>query len=238
MGKEKYSILIVEDDANLGLVVQDYIEMIGYQVTLERDGEAGLIAFKKGSFDLCILDVMMPKMDGFSLALEIRKADEHIPILFLSAKALKDDRIRGFKVGADDYVTKPFSTEELGLRIHAILKRSTKTAKTLDRKETPIYQVGKYRFDFMNLSLDYNGNSQHLTRKEADLLKLFYENKNQVLTREFALKSVWGDDDYFIGRSMDVFITRLRKYLKDDPSVAIVNVHGTGFKFVIENKEL
>jgi two-component system OmpR family response regulator len=236
MNKSKYKILLVEDDPNLSLVLQDYLELIGYDITLCRDGEEGSSAFKNQLFDLCILDIMMPKKDGFTLAEEIRKSNKEIPIIFLSAKSLKEDRIKGFRIGGDDYVTKPFSTEELSFRIKAILKRSQpKYVMPGSSDLEKVFKIGQLTFDAMNLTISSGKTEQKLTRKEADLLRLLCINKNKILTREIALKTVWGNDDYFIGRSMDVFITKLRKYLKEDPSISITNIHGTGFK--LETKE-
>jgi DNA-binding response OmpR family regulator len=226
-------ILLVEDDPNLSLVLQDYLEMMSYDITLCRNGMEGLQTFKNGNFNLCILDIMMPIMDGFTLAEEIKKLDESIPIVFLTAKSLKEDRIRGFRLGCDDYIMKPFSTEELSLRIQAILKRCMAQSNGEVKEEEPIYQIGKYVFDHRNMLLKLDNNERVLTRKENALLKLLYENRNQLLPRDVALKSVWGNDDYFIGRSMDVFIAKLRKYLKEDPTIYITNVHGTGFKLEI-----
>ncbi len=234
MKNTKQNILLVEDDLNLSMVLQDYLEMIGYEVTLCANGDEGFKTFKTRSFDLCILDIMMPKKDGFTLAYEIRQTNSHIPIIFLTAKSMKEDRIKGFEAGCDDYITKPFSTEELKLRIQAILKRCTVKLNTPGNGENGIYKFGSFTFDHPNLQLISDSGKQSLTRKEAELLKVFCQHKNQILTRETALKSVWGDDDYFIGRSMDVFITKLRKYLKDDSKVTILNIHGTGFKFVVE----
>jgi len=228
----KPRILLVEDDPNLSLVLQDYLEMLNYEITLCRNGKEGLQTFQNGKFNLCILDIMMPVMDGFTLAEEIKKINENIPIVFLTAKSLKEDRIRGFRLGCDDYIMKPFSTEELSLRIQAILKRCMAQASA--REEEPFYQIGRYVFDHKNMILRLDEEERVLTRKENALLKLLYENRNHLLTREIALKSVWGNDDYFIGRSMDVFIAKLRKYLKDDPSIYITNVHGTGFKLEIK----
>jgi DNA-binding response OmpR family regulator len=234
MTKEKYKILLVEDDPNLSLVLADYLEMLGYEITTCYNGEEGLMTFIKSKFDLCIFDVMMPKKDGFTLAEDIRKTDKNIPIIFLTAKSFKEDRIKGFQSGCDDYITKPFSTEELNYRIQAILRRTSTPRQDKASDDTTIFTFGIFKFDSVNMVLSSPGKEQHLTRKEAELLKVLCLNKNQLLTRENALKSVWGDDDYFIGRSMDVFITKLRKYLKDDPKVSIGNVHGTGFKFIIE----
>jgi len=230
----KPKILLVEDDPNLSLVLQDYLEMMNYDITLCRNGKEGLQAFRNGQYNLCILDIMMPVMDGFTLAEEIKKINETIPVVFLTAKSLKEDRIKGFRLGCDDYIMKPFSTEELSLRIQAILKRCMAQSNNIAKEEEPFYQIGKYIFDHKNMILRIDDKDRILTRKENALLKLLYENRNQLLTRETALKSVWGNDDYFIGRSMDVFIAKLRKYLKDDPSIYITNVHGTGFKLEIK----
>ena len=234
MSKEEYKILFVEDDPNLSLVLQDYLEMVGYQIVSAENGEEGLNAFKSGKFDLCIFDVMMPKKDGFTLAEEIRKIDNNIPVIFLTAKSFKEDRIKGFQVGGDDYITKPFSTEELNYRIKAILRRTYPSKSDKKQENQIIFKLGIFTFDSENMMLISKDKEQHLTRKESELLKVLCLHKNQLLTREVALKSVWGDDDYFIGRSMDVFITKLRKYLKDDLSVSISNVHGTGYKFIVE----
>lgn len=230
----KPKILLVEDDSNLSLVLQDYLELMNYEITLCRNGKEGLELFRHGRFNLCILDIMMPVMDGFTLAEEIKKIDENIPIVFLTAKSLKEDRIKGFRLGCDDYISKPFSTEELSLRIQAILKRCMAQTVRPVREEPPFYAIGRYIFDYKNLILRIDDKEKVLTRKENALLKLLIENQNQLLPREVALKTVWGNDDYFIGRSMDVFITKLRKYLKDDPSIFITNVHGTGFKLEIK----
>ncbi|RLD38539.1 MAG: DNA-binding response regulator [Bacteroidetes bacterium] len=229
----KAKILLVEDDTNLSLVLKDYLEMLGYETILKNDGEEGLKAFKKEDFNLCILDVMMPKKDGFTLAQDIRTLDEDIPIIFLTAKTLKEDRITGFKIGCDDYITKPFSTEELSLRIEAILKRYIIQYR---QENTPkIFEIGKYNFDHENMVLYFEETEKTLTRKEAALLKLLCKNKNQLVTRDFALKQIWGSNDYFIGRSMDVFIAKLRKMLNKDPNINIKNIHGTGFKLEINN---
>jgi DNA-binding response OmpR family regulator len=230
----KPKILLVEDDPNLSLVLQDYLEMMKFDVTLCHNGKEGLDAFLKEKFNLCILDIMMPVMDGFTLAEEIRSQNEVIPIVFLTAKSLKEDRIKGFRLGCDDYIMKPFSTEELSLRIQAILKRCMTQVSSLQNIEEPVYRIGKYLFDHKNMILKIEKKERVLTRKENALLKLLYENRNKLLTREIALKSVWGNDDYFIGRSMDVFITKLRKYLQDDPAIVITNVHGTGFKLELK----
>ncbi len=223
---KKISILLVEDDTNLGFVVKDNLDLNGYNVTLSENGEMGWANFSKRKFDLCILDIMLPKMDGFSLAEKIRAIDDQVPILFLSAKSLKEDKIQGFKIGADDYITKPFSIEELLLRIEVFLRRSSR--QDLD-KETS-FEIGKYHFDYKNLRLEISGKKKGLTKREADLLKHLCLHKDAVLKRTDILNRLWGDDDYFNGRSLDVFISKLRKYLKDDPTISIVNYHGVGFK--------
>ena len=232
--KEKIKILLVEDDPNLSLVLQDFLEMLGYETVSCGNGDEGLAAFRKGGFHLCIFDVMMPRKDGFSLAVDVRRSDTQVPIIFLTAKSFKEDRIKGFQAGCDDYITKPFSTEELNYRIRAILRRTTYEKQEKIFSNETVFKFGIYTFDSINMLLLSPGKEQHLTRKESELLKILCQNRNQILTREIALKRVWGDDDYFIGRSMDVFITKLRKYIKDDPNISIANVHGTGFKFIVE----
>ncbi len=227
-------ILLVEDDPNLSIVIKDYLEMLNYNTTLCKDGEEGLTEFTNGSYNLVILDIMMPKKDGFTVAEDIRKFDEQTPIIFLTAKSLKEDRIRGFQVGCDDYIAKPFSTEELTLRIKAILKRCLMAQNGGANNDQKVFAIGNYTFDYGNMLLTLEDIEKTLTRKEAALLKLLCIYENKLLTRETALKSVWGDDDYFIGRSMDVFITKLRKHLKDDPKIHITNVHGAGFKLEVE----
>lgn len=220
-------ILVAEDDANLSLLLCDYLKLLGYETCCARDGKEGWLVFQQGVFDMCILDVMMPRMDGFSLAEQIRKKNSSIPIIFLTARGLNEDRIRGFKAGCDDYVTKPFNSEELGLRIEAILKRCGII------KEEEKYDIGIYKFDAVNMLLTSPFGTQSLTPKESSLMRLLCRNKNQLLSREKALKEIWGDENYFVGRSMDVFIARLRKYLKDDNTVSITNVHGTGFRLEV-----
>lgn len=233
---KKFKILLVEDDPNLSFVIQDYLEMLGYDTMVRKDGEEGLQEYRRTAYDLLILDIMMPKKDGFSLAEDIRDTDDNIPIIFLTAKSLKEDRIKGFQVGCDDYISKPFSTEELGLRIKAILKRCMVRKSFPDEAVSKTHKLGKFDFDPGNMILKSDSSQQTLTRKEAALLKLLCLYKNKLLSRETALKSIWGDDDYFIGRSMDVFISKLRKYLKDDPDISITNVHGTGFKLEIKGE--
>ena len=230
----KASILLVEDDPNLSLVVQDYLEITGYKTKICKDGEEGLEQFQKEKYDLVILDVMMPKKDGFTLANDIRKTDSDTPIIFLTAKSLKEDRIKGFQSGCDDYVSKPFSTEELSLRIEAILRRCL-PKKNKGKSMLQQFKIGEFSFDCKNMILSKGDEEKSLTKKESSLLKLLCEHENKLLTREKALKVVWGNDDYFIGRSMDVFITKLRKHLKDDPSISITNIHGSGFKLEIKD---
>ncbi len=234
---ESIKILFVEDDPNLSMILQDYLEMIGYSVNHARDGEEGLKYFLSNKYDLLILDVMMPKKDGFSLAQDVRETDQTVPIIFLTAKSLKEDRIKGFQYGCDDYITKPFSTEELSLRIKAILKRCAINRSNDEENTAVIFSIGKFEFDSDNMMLSCNGEvNRNLTRKEAGLLKLLCLNKNNLMPREVALETIWGDNDYFIGRSMDVFIAKLRKYLKADPNVKITNVHGIGFKLEVRGE--
>ena len=223
----KAKLLYAEDDASLSFVTRDNLELQGYEVVHCPDGKVALEAFKGGNFDLAILDVMMPNMDGYSLAEEIRKYDKQIPIIFLTAKSLKDDKIHGLKIGGDDYITKPFSIEELILKIQIFLRRSQMTSTGTNN----IYKIGEYEFDHPNLNLKFDDEDERtLTQKEADLLKMFVENKNTVMKRSEILIKLWGEDDYFLGRSLDVFISRLRKYLKKDPSLKIENIHGVGFR--------
>ncbi|MEN8225113.1 MAG: response regulator transcription factor [Bacteroidota bacterium] len=224
------NILLVEDDPNLSMVLKDFLEMLNYAVMLARNGKEGLKAFRENSFDLCILDVMMPEKDGFTLAEDIRKISDSIPIIFLTAKSLKEDRIRGFQAGCDDYISKPFNTDELSLRIQAIMRRCENRMPKHDDDINKIYTLGSYSFKPANMDLKRAQKSRSLTRKETALLKFFCEHKNQLVAREQILNEVWGDDDYFLGRSMDVFIAKLRKYLREDPSLSITNVHGAGFK--------
>ena len=216
---------------NLGFVTTDNLNLNGYSTTFCEDGKKGLENFKKGKFDLCILDIMMPEMDGFTLAKEIRKINNDIPIIFLTAKTMKEDKITGFQTGADDYITKPFSIEELILRIEFFLKRSRK-AESTGKTET-IFEIGSYTFSFNNLSLISGKQKTILTMKEAELLRYFCMNKDKILKREEILRSVWGDDDYFMGRSLDVFISRLRKFLQKDATVQIENIHSVGFRLSV-----
>jgi DNA-binding response OmpR family regulator len=227
--KKKYRILLCEDDQNLGMVLKNYLELNDYDVTLERDGRLGLAAFQREKFDICLLDVMMPNMDGFTLAEEIRDVDPDIPLFFLSAKTMKEDIIQGYKLGADDYITKPFDSEVLLHKIKAILKRN----EELHREEANAeYDLGKYHFNPRLRQLTADKQTQTLSPKENELLKMLCEYKNDLLPRDAALKKIWGSDTYFNGRSMDVYIAKLRKYLKEDPKLEIVNIHGNGFRLV------
>ena len=225
----KLNFLVVEDDPNLGQILNEYLGLKGYSTTLCTDGEQALDQFHKNQFDLCILDVMMPKKDGFSLAQDIRKVNTEVPIVFLTAKSMKEDAIKGLKIGADDYVTKPFSMEELLLRIEAILRRSNSNDSHSDQE---CFALGKYAFDYLNRTLKSNNSDQKLTTKEADLLRLLCLNQNKTLERSTALKMIWKDDSYFNARSMDVYIAKLRKYIKADEALKILTIHGTGFKLV------
>ena len=226
----KAHLLYVEDDTSLSFVTRDNLELQGYQITHCADGQSALKAIESQPFDLCILDVMLPGVDGFTIAQEIRKTDPNVPILFLTAKSLKEDRIYGLKLGADDYITKPFSIEELILKIEVFLRRSQVTQPPKNAG----FKIGKYLFDYANLTLSNNGHAKRLTQKEADLLSFLSKNKNQVVKRSAILETLWGEDDYFLGRSLDVFISRLRKYLGDDDGIRIENIHGVGFCFHVK----
>ena len=229
----KLKILLCEDDESLGMLLREYLQAKGYDAELFPDGEAGLKAFLKGSYDMCVLDVMMPKMDGFALAQEIRQNNQDIPIIFLTAKNLKDDILEGFKIGADDYITKPFSMEELVLRIEAILRR----VRGKKNKESTLYQIGQFTFDTQKQLLTMGEKQTKLTTKENELLALLCSHANEILQRDFALKTIWIDDNYFNARSMDVYITKLRKHLKDDPQIEIINIHGKGYKLITPEEE-
>ena len=226
-------ILLVEDDPNLGLLLQDYLQLKGkFDVVLCKDGDEGLRAFTKQSYDLLILDVMMPKKDGFTLGKDIRKFNTQVPIIFATAKGMIEDKTMAFNLGGDDYITKPFRIEELLLRINALLKR-TNTSETAEDDRQTVFKIGKYVFDYTSQVITIGDNQQKLSTKEAELLRLLCRRKNEVLTREEALLNIWHDDNYFNGRSMDVFLSKIRKYLKDDPAVEIINVHGRGYKLLI-----
>jgi DNA-binding response OmpR family regulator len=224
-------ILLLEDDANLGMILQEQLELNGFEVILCVDGEQGSAAYGRGKFDLCLVDVMMPRKDGFTFAREVRRHDENTPLIFLTAKSLKEDKIEGFKIGCDDYLTKPFSMEELLLRIQAILKRSKGYANQVEMPTQ--FAIGKFTFDYIQQRLVGGETEYKLTPKESDLLRLLCLNMNQTLERGVALRQIWGDENYFSGRSMDVFISKLRKYLKDDPRVVIMGIHGKGFRLVV-----
>ena len=226
---KKKNILLVEDDVNLGTILSEYLQLKKFEVDLCKNGDDGLAYFKKNNYDLCILDVMMPRKDGFTLGKEIRAINKNIPIIFLTAKSMLKDKIEGFNIGADDYITKPFNTEELILRITAILRRSN----NVNSANNLIFNIGKYSFDYQKRLLEINRQVRTLTSKESELLKLLCENNNETLNRELALSLIWKDDNYFTSRSMDVYITKLRNYLKDDDSIEIVNIHGVGFKLLI-----
>ncbi len=227
--EEKMRILLCEDDENLGMLLREYLQAKGYDTELCPDGDAGYKSFLKNKYDLCVLDVMMPKKDGFTLAQEIRAANSEIPIIFLTAKTLKEDILEGFRIGADDYLTKPFSMEELTFRIEAILRR----VKGKKNKESSVYKLGRFVFDTQKQLLTFDGEKQtKLTTKESELLGLLCAHTNEILQRDFALKTIWIDDNYFNARSMDVYITKLRKHLKDDDSIEIINIHGKGYKLI------
>jgi len=222
-------ILLVEDDQTLNFIIKDNLEQNGYEVTSVEDGDAAVKTFKNGKFSLCLLDVMLPKKDGFTVAKEIRSVDDHVPIIFLTARSMTEDRITGLTIGGDDYITKPFSMEELLLKIRIFLKRSLTNSDS--GTEQNFYKVGIFNFYFDSLILDENGERKTLTYKEAELLRYFCDNPNKVLSRSDILKQVWGSDDYYLGRSLDVFISRLRKYLSGDENIKILNLHGIGFRF-------
>ena len=227
--ENKLHILLCEDEESLGMLVREYLQAKGYDAELCLDGEAGYKAFVKGEYDMCLLDVMMPKMDGFTLARELRMINAEVPIMFLTAKNLKDDILEGFKLGADDYLTKPFSMDELVYRMEAILRR----VKARNKQMAVRYQLGRFVFDTQRQLLTIGEKSTKLTTKESELLTMLCTHMNDVLERDLALKTIWIDDNYFNARSMDVYITKLRKHLKDDPNVEINNVHGKGYRLVV-----
>nr|NQU89465.1 response regulator transcription factor [Bacteroidota bacterium] len=229
-GVEKVKVLLAEDDKNLGSVLKSYLEVKGYETTLCINGQEAYNAYEKGGYSFCIVDVMMPVKDGFTLVKEIREKDKSIPVLFLTAKSMQEDKLKGFSVGADDYLTKPFSMEELLVRMQAILRRSSE--KKAGEIKNNVFKIGEYIFDFNRQLLKFTDKEQKLTSKEAALLRLLAMNLNEVLDRSYALKEIWNDDSYFNARSMDVYITKLRKFLKLDPNVELINVHGIGFKLV------
>lgn len=230
--KNTTKILLIEDDKNLSTILQEFLEVKGYSVTTAFNGEEGFVAYQKNNYDLCILDIMMPKMDGFTLAKKIQDFNPQTPFLFLSAKVMIEDKLKGLKLGADDYITKPFSMEELLLRIKVILKRSNSSEIEITQSK---FSIGSYSFDFEKRLLKHDCIEQKLTSKEAELLNLLCLYKNNVLERSVALNKIWQNDNYFTARSMDVYITKLRNYFRNDSSIEIVNVHGTGFKLQIND---
>lgn len=233
MHKEKLKILLAEDDLNLGFLLVEYLETEGFEVKLCKDGELALRAFQNNSFDLCLLDVMMPKLDGFTLAKEIRAKDKMIPVIFITARSLKEDKLKGYDLEADDYITKPFDEEELLWKIKAVIRRIPE-----NKSDTKIelINIGSFVFDFNNQSLMIGGKTKRITEKESDILRYLCSHKNNVIKREDMLKDLWGENDYFFGRSLDVFITKMRKYLKEDPNLSIENVFGVGFIFNVPLK--
>lgn len=231
--ENKLHILLCEDEESLGMLVREYLQAKGYDAELYLDGEAGYKAFVKGEYDMCLLDVMMPKMDGFTLARELRMINSEVPIMFLTAKNLKDDILEGFKLGADDYLTKPFSMDELVYRMEAILRR----VKARNKQMAVRYQLGRFVFDTQRQLLTIGDKSTKLTTKESELLTMLCTHMNDVLERDLALKTIWIDDNYFNARSMDVYITKLRKHLKEDPQIEIINIHGKGYKLIVPDAE-
>src|SRR5690606_17842617 len=227
---EKIKLLLAEDDVNLGNLLSDFLKAKGYEVTLTNNGEEAFSNFIKGSYQLCLLDVMMPVKDGFTTAKEIRKINQKVPIIFLTAKSMKEDTLKGFEVGADDYISKPFSMEELLARINAVLRR---TQEDNEAQSETFFTIGDYTFDYQKRHLTHKGEATKLTSKESDLLRLLCLNENKVLDRTHALKAIWEDDNYFNARSMDVYIAKLRKHLNKDENIEIINVHGKGFRFVV-----
>lgn len=229
--KKKTKVLLCEDDPNLGILLREYLIAKNFDCDLAVDGQEGAKLFKRAPYDFIILDVMMPIKDGFTLASEIRHEDKHVPILFLTAKSMKEDALEGFAVGGDDYMTKPFSMEELLARMNAILRRSSALPDSSDQAIEHL--IGRYKFDYNKQRLMLDQNEIKLTTKENELLYLLCQNKNGVMERSYALKNIWGDDNYFNGRSMDVYIAKLRKHLQEDKSVEILNIHGKGFKLLV-----
>jgi DNA-binding response OmpR family regulator len=228
MSKERHRILLAEDDLNLGVLLVDYLESEGFEVKLCRDGEQALKVFHSASFDLCLFDVMMPRLDGFSLARQVRGKNGIIPIIFITAKSLKEDKLTGYDLGADDYITKPFDEEELLWKIKAVIRR---IPEGRNEKSTTLISIGKYMFNHAHQSLSIEGKTKRITEKESEILKYLSDHRNDVIKREVMLKELWGENDYFLGRSLDVFITKIRKYLKEDPDLSIENVFKVGFIF-------
>ncbi|WP_346861548.1 response regulator transcription factor [uncultured Draconibacterium sp.] len=225
MTENKLNILVAEDDLNLGFLLVDFLESRNVKVTLFKDGEAALDGFKNGNFNFCILDVMLPKMDGFSIAQKIKLVDPDIPVVFLTARAMKEDKMKGYTIGADDYITKPFDEDELWCKIVAISKRSDRPEAVIEN----VIQIGRYEFDFENLSLTIEGKIKRLTTREAEVLRMLCNAKKNVVRREQILTAIWGENDYFAGRSLDVFISKLRKYFAEDPNINIENVVKVGY---------
>lgn len=232
MNQQTIKIFLVEDDLNFGAILQSYLELNDYEVIWVNDGKDAMTAFYQGKFDICILDVMLPNVDGFSIAKEIKHYQPDIPLIFLTAKTLKNDVLEGFKLGADDYITKPFDSDVLLYKIKAILKRHGQLSHKEEQRE---FKIGEYRFDAFLRIITHHGESRKISPKEAELLKMLCINMNDIVPRELALKTIWGDDNYFTTRSMDVFITKLRKYLSKDPNVEIENIHGTGYRLLLKN---
>jgi DNA-binding response OmpR family regulator len=230
---DKAKILLAEDDSNLGSLLKDYLEEKGFLVVWAKNGKEAYDVFTKGKFNICVFDVMMPIKDGFTLAKQIRAVESTIPIVFLTAKSLKEDALEGFKIGADDYITKPFSSDEVVARLTAILRR-TENRKSKTQEQT-LFTIGKFKFDYSRQILEKKGAQHKLTTKESELLKLLCLYSDTFLDRNFALKSIWNDDNYFNGRSMDVYIAKLRKYLKGDPDVELMNIHGRGFRLITKD---
>ena len=231
--EETIKILLCEDDENLGMLLREYLQAKGYSTVLCPDGEQGFKEFTKNKYDIAVLDVMMPKKDGFTLAQDIRQANADLPIIILTPKTIKQEILEGFKIGADDYITKPFSMEELVFRVEAILRR-VRGKKT---KESTLYHIGKFVFDTQKQLLTIGDQQTKLTTKENELLALLCSHANEILQRDFALKTIWIDDNYFNARSMDVYITKLRKHLKDDDQIEIINIHGKGYKLIVPNQD-
>lgn len=235
MNSTKFELLLVEDDEALSFIVKDNLEQKNYQVEVAENGEIALQLFNRNKYDLIILDVMLPKVDGFEVAKAIREKNEQVPIIFLTARSMTEDKINALTIGADDYIPKPFSMEELLLKIKIFLKRSQSHPIPQKQEDNSSLRIGKFEFHPNNLTLSTQDNARNLTLKEADLIRFFAENPNKVLSRNEILEKVWGSNDYFLGRSLDVFISRLRKYFKEDPNIKIINLHGIGFRFSVKN---
>jgi DNA-binding response OmpR family regulator len=233
MFKEKVRILLAEDDANLGILLIDYLELEGFEVKLCRDGDLALKTFQSHTFDLCLLDVMMPKLDGFALAQGIRLMNKDVPLIFITARSLKEDKLKGYDLGGDDYIVKPFDEEELLWKIKALIRR---LPESKGDERVPVISIGKYSFDFYNQCLTIEGKTRRVTEKESEIIRYLSEHRNQVIKREEMVRAIWGQSDYFSGRSLDVFLTKVRKYLKEDPALSIENVFRVGFVFNVPEK--